>query len=76
MLLERLVARAREEGVRRFTSVLLTRNLAIAAAVGRTGTVRVTSRFGASLELEVELPFDTGARREALRAAAAGEVTG
>ncbi len=76
MLLERLVTRAREEGVRRFTSVLLTRNRAMLRLFGRTGSVRVTARYGESLELEVELPFETGAPREALRAAAAGQVLG
>jgi hypothetical protein len=37
---------------------------------------RVTARSGDSLELEVELPFETDAPRHALRAAAAGEVRG
>lgn len=73
MLLERLVGRAREEGVRCFTSVLLTRNLAMLHLFERVGSARVTDRYGDSLELEVELPFDTGAPREALRAAAAWE---
>lgn len=73
MLLERLVGRAREEGVRRFTSVLLTRNVAMLHLFERLGAARVTNRYGDSLELEVELPFGTGAPREALRAAAAWE---
>jgi GNAT superfamily N-acetyltransferase len=76
MLLERLVIRAREEGMRRFTVVLLTRNLAMLHLLERSGTVRVARRYGDTLELEVELPFDTGAPLEALRAAAAGEVRG
>jgi GNAT superfamily N-acetyltransferase len=76
MLLERLVGRARQAGVRRFTSVLLTHNLAMLRLFERTGSVRVTDRYRGALELEVELPFDTGAPREALRAAAAGEVQG
>ncbi len=42
----------------------------------RVGGVRILSRYGESLELEVELPFDTDAPREALCAAAAGEVRG
>ena len=74
MLMERLVSRAREEGVRRFTAVLLTRNLAMLHLFERVGTVQVARRYGDSLELEVELPFDTGAPAEAVRAAAAGQV--
>jgi len=76
MLLERLVQRAREEGVRRFTAVLLTRNRAMRHLFERAGAVRVTRRYGDSLELEVELPLETEAPRQALRAAAAGEVHG
>ncbi len=74
MLLERLVERAREEGVQRFTSVLLTRNLAMFHLFERMGAARITNRYGDSLELAVELPFETGAPMEAIRAAAAGEV--
>ena len=74
MLLERLVGRAREEGVRCFTAVLLTRNSAMLHLFERVGAARVVSRYGDSLELEVELPFETGAPMEAIRAAAAGEV--
>ncbi len=73
-LMERLVSRAREEGVRRFTAVLLTRNLAMLHLFERVGSARVVRRYGDSIELEVELPFDTGAPAEAVRAAAAGEV--
>lgn len=76
MLMARLVARARQEGMRRFTAVLLTRNLAMLHLFERIGAVRVTSRYGESLELEVELPFETDAPREAIRAAAAGQVRG
>ena len=32
------------------------------------------ARYGDTLELAVELPFETGAPMEAIRAAAAGEV--
>ena len=74
MLLERLVTRAREEGVRRFTAVLLTRNRAMLHLFEHVGAARIASRYGDTLELEVELPFETGAPMEAIRAAAAGEV--
>ncbi|HEX6583642.1 MAG TPA: GNAT family N-acetyltransferase [Thermoleophilaceae bacterium] len=76
MLLERLVQRALEEGVRRFPAVLLTRNRAMRHLFERAGAVRVTCRSGDSLELEVELPLETEAPRQALRAAAGGEVHG
>ena len=76
LLLERLVGRARQAGVRRFTSVLLTRNLSMLRLFEHTGSVCVTGRYGETLELEVELPFETGAPQEALRVAAAGEVQG
>jgi RimJ/RimL family protein N-acetyltransferase len=72
MLLERLVTRAREEGVRRFTAVLLTRNLAMLHLFEHLGAARIASRYGDTLEIEVELPFAAGAPREALRAAAEG----
>ena len=74
MLLDRLVTRAREEGVRRFTAVLLTRNLSMLHLFEHRGAARIASRYGDTLELEVELPFETGAPMEAIRAAAAGEV--
>ena len=76
MLMDRLVRRAREEGVRRFTAVLLTRNAAMLHLFERVGAVRVVSRYADTLELAVELPFETGAPRTALRAAASGEVRG
>src|SRR5215207_4093125 len=61
MLMDRVVRRAREEGVRRFTAVLLTRNVAMLHLFERVGAVRVVSRYGDTLEFEVALPFDTGA---------------
>jgi hypothetical protein len=76
MLLQRLLGRAREEGVRRFTAVVLTRNRAMLQLFNHTGAVRVTTRQEDTLELEVELPFETGAPHEALRAAAAGKMRG
>ena len=76
ILMDRLVRRASGEGVRRFTSVLLTHNRAMLHLFERSGAVRITARYGDSLELAVELPFETGAPQKALRAAAAGEVHG
>jgi hypothetical protein len=60
--------------VRRFTVVLLTRNRAMLHLFERTGAVRITACYGDTLELVVELPLDTGAPQQALRAAAAGKV--
>jgi RimJ/RimL family protein N-acetyltransferase len=76
VLLERLVLRARDEGVRRFTAVLLTRNQAMLHLFKHIGAVHITSGFDDTLELEVEMPFETGAPHEVLRAAAAGDVHG
>jgi GNAT superfamily N-acetyltransferase len=76
ILLDRLVLRARAAGMRRFTAVLLTENVAMLRLFERAGAVRVTGRYGDSVEIAVELPFETGAPREALRAAAAGRVRG
>jgi L-amino acid N-acyltransferase YncA len=76
LLLERLTHRARQEGVRRFTAVLLTHNLAMAHLFEGIGAARVIAGDGNNIELEVELPLETGAHRVALRAAAAGEVHG
>ncbi len=63
--------------MRCFTAVLLTRNSAMLHLFERVGAAWVVSRYGDSLELEeleVELPFETGAPMEAIRAAAADEV--
>lgn len=50
--------------MRRFTAVLLTRNQAMLHLFERTGSVRVTARYGDTIELAVELPFETGAPME------------
>jgi protein lysine acetyltransferase len=76
VLLERLVLRAHDEGVRRFTAVLLTRNQAVLQLFEHIGAVHITARFDDTLELEVEMPFATDAPQEVLRAAAAGDVHG
>ncbi len=74
LLIDLLVRRAHEEGIRCFTAVLVTRNQAMLHLFERTGSVRVTARYGDTIELAVELPFETGAPMEAIRVAAAGEV--
>jgi L-amino acid N-acyltransferase YncA len=45
-LMERLVERAREEGMRCFTAVLLTRNQAMLHLFERVGSARVARRYG------------------------------
>ena len=74
-LMERLVARARDEGIRRFTAVLMTENTAMLRVFQRIGAVRA-SMYGPTLEIEVELPVATGAPAEAVRAAARGDIRG
>ena len=53
--------------MRRFTAVLLTRNRAMLHLFEHVGAARIASRYGDTLELEVELPFETGAPMEAIR---------
>jgi GNAT superfamily N-acetyltransferase len=72
VLLERLVLRARDEGVRRFTAVLLARNQAMLHLFEHIGAVHITSRCDDTLELEVEKPR----RLTKCCAAAAGHVQG
>ncbi len=71
ILLQRLVQRAHEEGVERFTAVLVARNQAILHLFERIGTVRILSRHGDNLDIEVGLPVEAGVPHEVLRAAAA-----
>jgi GNAT superfamily N-acetyltransferase len=74
VLMDRLVLRARAKGVHLFTAVLLTRNRAMLHLFEHIGAVRVTFRSIDTLELEVEMPFETDAPRAVLRAAAGGDV--
>jgi L-amino acid N-acyltransferase YncA len=75
-LLERLAARAREEGVREFTATLLSDNREMIALFRRLGVLRVV-RSGTVQEIEVCLPVggEDGCLEETLRAAAQGGVT-
>jgi RimJ/RimL family protein N-acetyltransferase len=74
-LLGALSARARDNGVERFRAYVATDNAVVVDALERAGAVR-TSRDGAELTFEVEVPEDgLGERlRTALRAAAAGQL--
>jgi RimJ/RimL family protein N-acetyltransferase/nucleotide-binding universal stress UspA family protein len=54
-LLDRLVERAREEGVRRFTALVLAENAEAVRLLERLGDT-VQHRVGSQVELEIELP--------------------
>ena len=54
-LLERLAARARQEGVARFSGVMLATNRDMLDLMGRLGSVKVVRRDGAAIEGEAEL---------------------
>jgi GNAT superfamily N-acetyltransferase len=77
VLLERLVQRARENGVERFEATLFTDNRAMLALFERIGDVEVLSHEGQTIQIDIALSTqDDGALREALRVAARGEVEG
>jgi RimJ/RimL family protein N-acetyltransferase len=75
-LFDRLVDRAREEGVRRFSALVLAENAEALRLLDRLGAP-AQRPVGPQLELEVELPGrarEDDRLRELLRAAAAGAV--
>lgn len=76
VLLDRLIARARELGVERFMAVLRTDNRAMLALFERAGELRVRDRDGGVVTIEVELPVDgpDGVLGATLRSAAAGRI--
>jgi RimJ/RimL family protein N-acetyltransferase len=74
-LLRRLVVRAREEGVERFTAELFTDNRDMLDLFRSTGEVTVTDRFGPTEAISVTLPVEEEALMPGLRAAARGEVS-
>jgi RimJ/RimL family protein N-acetyltransferase len=71
-LLHRLVERAREEGVRRFSAEILAENRPVLDLMDDIGEVDVKERSRGSIAVEVELPAEGigAALRETLRAAA------
>jgi GNAT superfamily N-acetyltransferase len=75
-LLDRLAARAREVGVKRFCADLLTRNQAMLTLFDRVGELEVTRQGGEVTEIRADLPVeqDTGSLRTVLSAAARGDV--
>jgi RimJ/RimL family protein N-acetyltransferase len=74
-MLRRLVERAREEGIERFTATLFTENRDMLHLFQRVGDVRVAGRDGSTYEIEVAFPLDPAALGPAMKAAAGGEVT-
>jgi RimJ/RimL family protein N-acetyltransferase len=76
VLLGELSRRAREEGVRRFSALVLSENRAALDMAARLGPVRIREQEAGATELEVELPPRglAPALMEALRAAARGEL--
>ena len=74
LLLERLAARARELGVTEFTASLLTSNRAMLSLFEHLGKVDVHREDGTVLGLNVCLATEGDALRQALRAAARGDV--
>jgi GNAT superfamily N-acetyltransferase len=73
-LLRRLCARATENGVRVFTAQLLASNAAILTLLEQLGTVTPTRHYGATLEVDVELPVEMPTLEHTLRAVAGGAV--
>lgn len=58
LLVELLAARAREEGITRFTALMLAENDEMRDLLQRVGPVRVVDQQNGTVEVEVELPPD------------------
>jgi GNAT superfamily N-acetyltransferase len=56
LLLESISVRARDEGVRTFTALILARNDQMMHLLEHLGSVRVVGRAGAAIETEVAIP--------------------
>ena len=72
LLLRRLCARARGNGIDTFTASLLTENRSMLHLFERLGSVHVRHVGGGTMEIDVELPLDD--TRTLLRSAATGHV--
>ncbi len=75
VLLDRLAERAREVGVTEFNASLLATNRAMLALFGRLGRMEVRHDAGTSIRIDVCLDCEGDSLRQALRAAAAGDVS-
>jgi GNAT superfamily N-acetyltransferase len=56
LLLEAISARARDEGIRTFTALMLARNGEMMHLFERLGPVRIVDRASGTVEIEVEIP--------------------
>lgn len=74
LLLERLVTRARAAGVRRFSAELFADNRSMLALFERVGAVRKRHDDPQTLAVLVELEVSEAPLKDALRAAACGDV--
>jgi RimJ/RimL family protein N-acetyltransferase len=76
-LLGRLSDRAREEGVRRFSAVILADNRPMLELLDDLGEVRFTEEEFGAVEVEIDLPAEgvAAALRRTIRAAARGELS-
>jgi GNAT superfamily N-acetyltransferase len=77
LLLELLAARARDEGIRVFTALVLAGNDDMLDLLRRLGPTRVVDRELGTVEIEAELPAEGGLSpqmRELLRLARGGEA--
>jgi RimJ/RimL family protein N-acetyltransferase len=76
-LLARLSDRAREEGVRRFSAVILADNRHMLELLDDLGEVRIANEEYGAVEVEIDLPAEgvAAALRRTIRAAARGDLS-
>jgi GNAT superfamily N-acetyltransferase len=65
LLLQAISARARDEGVRTFTALMLASNHEMMDLFEHLGPVRIVGRAGGAVEIEVAIPPDAAAPRTA-----------
>jgi GNAT superfamily N-acetyltransferase len=72
LLLGALADRARSEGIRVFTAVVLAANAEMLEVLEHVGRLRIVDRQAGTVEIEVDVPSDRAELRRLLRAAQAG----
>jgi GNAT superfamily N-acetyltransferase len=72
LLLGALADRARAEGIRVFTAVVLAANAEMLEVLEHVGRLRIVDRQAGTVEIEVDVPSDRAELRRLLRAAQAG----
>jgi GNAT superfamily N-acetyltransferase len=72
LLLGALADRARAEGIRVFTAVVLAANAEMLDVLEHVGRLRIVDRQAGTVEIEVDVPSDRAELRRLLRAAQAG----